>query len=97
MGTKLLSHYCFSAVICLAIILDATVADQLPEGHVAMFVFGDSLYDPGNNNYIQTIFKANFPPYGESYFRVPTGRPSDGRLIPDFISNIPSNYSFLIY
>nr|GMC86509.1 GDSL esterase/lipase 1-like [Ipomoea batatas] len=34
-----------------------------------MFVFGDSLFDAGNNNYINTTydFKANFRPYGETY------------------------------
>nr|GMC89239.1 GDSL esterase/lipase 1-like [Ipomoea batatas] len=55
---------------------------------VALFVFGDSLFDPGNNNYINTTtnFQANFPPYGESYFKHPTGRFSNGRLIPDFIA-----------
>ncbi|KAK8706564.1 hypothetical protein V6N13_050125 [Hibiscus sabdariffa] len=62
--------------------------DLLPENHVALFVFGDSLLDPGNNNYITTIFdfKANFWPYGETFFGYPTGRFSDGRLIPDFIA-----------
>ncbi|KAK1436936.1 hypothetical protein QVD17_02720 [Tagetes erecta] len=59
------------------------------EGHlVALFVFGDSNYDPGNNNYINTTagFQANFWPYGISYFNPPTGRFSDGRIIPDFIA-----------
>ncbi|GKD49901.1 GDSL esterase/lipase 1-like protein [Tanacetum coccineum] len=56
--------------------------------HVALFVFGDSLYDPGNNNYINTTadFQANFWPYGVSYFSPPSGRFSDGRLIADFIA-----------
>ncbi|KAK1358556.1 GDSL esterase/lipase 1-like [Heracleum sosnowskyi] len=54
----------------------------------ALFVFGDSLYDPGNNNYISTTntnFQANFWPYGKSHFSEPTGRFTDGRIIPDFI------------
>nr|GMC89245.1 GDSL esterase/lipase 1-like [Ipomoea batatas] len=53
----------------------------------AFFVFGDSLFDAGNNNYINTTndFSANFPPYGESFFP-PSGRFSNGRLIPDFIA-----------
>ncbi|KAF7136299.1 hypothetical protein RHSIM_Rhsim08G0242800 [Rhododendron simsii] len=61
-------------------------ADKLRKA--ALFVFGDSLYDPGNNNYINTTtdFQANFRPYGESFFKHPTGRFSDGRLIPDFIA-----------
>ncbi|XP_062087914.1 GDSL esterase/lipase 1-like [Humulus lupulus] len=61
---------------------------RLLEKHVAFFVFGDSLYDPGNNNYINTTadYQANFCPYGKTFFHFPTGRFSDGRLIPDFIS-----------
>ncbi|KAL3825068.1 hypothetical protein ACJIZ3_021097 [Penstemon smallii] len=54
----------------------------------ALFIFGDSLFDPGNNNYINTttLDQANFRPYGETYFDYPTGRFSDGRLISDFIA-----------
>lgn len=53
----------------------------------SLFVFGDSVFDPGNNNYINTTpgFQANYFPYGESFFQYPTGRFSNGRLIPDFI------------
>ncbi|KAL2555180.1 GDSL esterase/lipase 5 [Forsythia ovata] len=54
----------------------------------AIFVFGDSFFDPGNNNYIKTttLDRANFWPYGVTYFKYPTGRFSDGRLISDFIA-----------
>nr|XP_023881937.1 GDSL esterase/lipase 5 [Quercus suber]POE73701.1 gdsl esterase/lipase 5 [Quercus suber] len=56
--------------------------------HVALFIFGDSFFDAGNNNYINTttLDQANFWPYGETYFKFPTGRFSDGRLISDFIA-----------
>ncbi|KAG2380077.1 GDSL esterase/lipase [Vigna angularis] len=59
------------------------------ENEQPMFIFGDSLYDSGNNNYIPTspIFQGNFPPYGETFFNYPTGRLSDGRLITDFIAD----------
>ena len=59
----------------------------LPKEHVALFVFGDSLFDVGNNNYINTTtdYQANFSPYGETFFKFPTGRFSNGRVIPDFI------------
>jgi len=62
----------------------------LPKEHVALFVFGDSLFDVGNNNYINTTtdYLANYPPYGETFFKYPTGRFSDGRVIPDFIGKI---------
>ena len=54
----------------------------------ALFIFGDSTVDPGNNNYIDTTpeNKANYKPYGQNgYFQEPTGRFSDGRVIVDFI------------
>eukprot|EP01018_Ginkgo_biloba_P035623 Gb_17659 [translate_table: standard] len=55
----------------------------------ALFVFGDSLADAGTNNYINTsaAARANFPPYGQTYFSLPTGRFSDGRTIFDFLAN----------
>ncbi|XVE78524.1 hypothetical protein DITRI_Ditri13aG0152000 [Diplodiscus trichospermus] len=53
----------------------------------AIIVFGDSSVDSGNNNYIQTIAKGNFEPYGRDFpGGIPTGRFSNGRLPPDFIS-----------
>ncbi|OMP07844.1 Lipase, GDSL [Corchorus olitorius] len=57
----------------------------------AFFVFGDSLVDSGNNNYLVTTARADSPPYGVDY---PTGRPtgrfSNGLNIPDLISQIPN-------
>ncbi|GMN43636.1 hypothetical protein TIFTF001_012851 [Ficus carica] len=54
----------------------------------AIFVFGDSTSDPGNNNYIATIFKGNFLPYGRDFAnRKPTGRFTNGRLSTDFIAS----------
>ncbi|KAL9346577.1 hypothetical protein Peur_061430 [Populus x canadensis] len=54
----------------------------------AVIVFGDSTVDPGNNNYVKTVFKANFAPYGKDFANhVPTGRFSNGRLTPDFIAS----------
>ncbi|KAK4491644.1 hypothetical protein RD792_002407 [Penstemon davidsonii] len=42
----------------------------------AVLVFGDSTVDSGNNNYLDTSFKSNFPPYGRDFAnRLPTGRP----------------------
>ncbi|CAN1226706.1 GDSL esterase/lipase At3g14820 [Linum perenne] len=56
----------------------------------AVFVFGDSLVDTGNNNYIPlTIAKSNFPPYGRDFSGgFPTGRFSNGRSVSDFIAEI---------
>lgn len=57
----------------------------------AFFVFGDSLVDNGNNNYLATTARADAYPYGIDY---PTGRPtgrfSNGLNIPDMISRLLS-------
>ncbi|KAG5516975.1 hypothetical protein RHGRI_037647 [Rhododendron griersonianum] len=54
----------------------------------AIFVFADSTADPGNNNYVTTIFKGNFPPYGRDFpNQVPTGRFTNGRLAYDFVAS----------
>jgi hypothetical protein len=54
----------------------------------AMLVFGDSTVDTGNNNHVLTLFLANHNPYGQDFpGQVPTGRFSDGKLIPDMIAS----------
>ncbi|CAI9783701.1 unnamed protein product [Fraxinus pennsylvanica] len=54
----------------------------------AIFVFGDSTVDSGNNNYWKTPFKSNFPPYGMDFMNhIPTGRFTNGRLVTDFIAS----------
>nr|KAJ0208068.1 hypothetical protein LSAT_V11C500291600 [Lactuca sativa] len=76
-------------VSCLFLLLTGCQSSQGHfNKHAAIFIFGDSLFDPGNNNYINTGpgFQANFWPYGESYFNPPSGRFSNGRLISDFIA-----------
>lgn len=50
----------------------------------ANFVFGDSLVDVGNNNYIVSLSKANYVPNGID-FGQPTGRFTNGRTIVDII------------
>ena len=53
----------------------------------AVIVFGDSSVDAGNNNRISTVLKSNFQPYGRDFAGGrPTGRFSNGRIPPDFIS-----------
>ena len=62
----------------------------LSEKHASLFIFGDSFFNAGNNNYINktAAFQANFAPYGETFFKYPTSRFFDGRLISDFIGKI---------
>lgn len=52
------------------------------------FIFGDSLVDAGNNNYLFTLSKANSPPYGIDFkpsHGQPTGRFTNGRTISDIV------------
>ena len=52
----------------------------------ALFIFGDSVVDTGNNNNLPTLVKANFAPYGRDFDdHMPTGRFSNGKLAIDFL------------
>lgn len=54
----------------------------------AVFAFGDSTLDSGNNNYLVTPYKSDFLPYGKDFFgHKPTGRFTNGRLLTDFAGN----------
>ncbi|XVF71331.1 hypothetical protein PTKIN_Ptkin12aG0028500 [Pterospermum kingtungense] len=52
----------------------------------ALYVFGDSVFDTGNNNLLPTIAKANYPPYGQNFVEHFTGRFTNGRTLSDFIA-----------
>ncbi|TYI47823.1 hypothetical protein E1A91_D13G201100v1 [Gossypium mustelinum] len=69
-------------------VLMAISSTQVEAAARAFFVFGDSLVDNGNNNYLATTARADSPPYGiDTPSRHPTGRFSNGKNIPDFISD----------
>ncbi|KDP21068.1 hypothetical protein JCGZ_21539 [Jatropha curcas] len=74
-------------ILCLALCFIGIVSTN-PLKYDSIFNFGDSLSDTGN--FLLSGALA-FPvigklPYGETYFRHPTGRCSDGRLVVDFIA-----------
>lgn len=70
-------------MLCTSILFITAGANKVP----AVIVFGDSSVDAGNNNNILTVLKSNFPPYGRDLMGgMPTGRFSNGRIPPDFIS-----------
>ncbi|XP_062109383.1 GDSL esterase/lipase At5g03810-like [Humulus lupulus] len=52
----------------------------------AVFLFGDSVLDVGNNNNLPTVIKSNFLPYGRDFTNhTPTGRFSNGKLAIDYL------------
>ncbi|VFR03548.1 unnamed protein product [Cuscuta campestris] len=74
-----------AAVAVVAAVMGWAAAGQQFD---AMFVFGDSLVDAGNNNYlVDSLAKANYVPYGID-FRGPTGSFSNGKTIVDYLGDL---------
>ncbi|XP_068646255.1 acetylajmalan esterase-like [Aristolochia californica] len=82
------------AIIVLAIAIlwfpDSAASATSPRsgGFDAIYSLGDSIADTGNliREGLGPFGAINRLPYGETYFRRPTGRCSDGRLMIDFIA-----------
>ncbi|KAL6633807.1 hypothetical protein ACP70R_026478 [Stipagrostis hirtigluma subsp. patula] len=75
------------AALCLLVIVAAD-AEASPARLVpAVYVFGDSTVDVGNNNHrrISSEARANFPHYGVDLIVGPTGRFSNGYNTADFL------------
>ncbi|CAM0872906.1 unnamed protein product [Alopecurus aequalis] len=76
----------FTLLACLGVLFTGTSvagADAVPP---ATFVFGDSLVDAGNNNYLVTLSRANYPPNGIDFDgHQSTGRYTNGRTIVDIL------------
>ncbi|KAI3758659.1 hypothetical protein L6452_06228 [Arctium lappa] len=64
--------------------LDVVGGEMVP----AMFIFGDSLIDNGNNNDLTSFAKANYFPYGIDFNGGPTGRFSNGYTMVDEIAEL---------
>ncbi|XP_022978719.1 GDSL esterase/lipase At5g45960-like isoform X1 [Cucurbita maxima] len=84
---------CFLAVLTLPVSGGRCLSEQqhswiFNTSTTAILVFGDSTVDPGNNNFIPTVFRSNFPPYGRDFLNhEPTGRFTNGRLATDYIAS----------
>ncbi|KAK9061376.1 hypothetical protein SSX86_018557 [Deinandra increscens subsp. villosa] len=78
------SHLVLIFHLLISLCLFAPRVEAAPR---AFFVFGDSLVDSGNNNYLATTARADQPPYGIDHpSHRATGRFSNGFNIPDLIS-----------
>ena len=72
---------------CVTVSLVVALGSVSAQPTRAFFVFGDSLVDSGNNDFLVTTARADAPPYGIDYpTHRPTGRFSNGLNIPDLIS-----------
>jgi hypothetical protein len=70
-----------AALAVLGAAATVRAAPQVP----CYFIFGDSLVDNGNNNFIVSMARANYPPYGIDFAGGPTGRFSNGLTTVDAI------------
>ncbi|KAL4650415.1 hypothetical protein ACB092_01G086300 [Castanea dentata] len=88
------SHPCSILLFNLILFIlfyNSTAAIKLPpdETYPAIFVFGDSTVDTGNNNNRVTPSRSNYPPYGNDFKgKVATGRFSNGKVPSDMIDLI---------
>lgn len=72
--------------LLLAVLLLIHVSG-IEAGVSAIIVFGDSSVDAGNNDFIDTVAKSNFDPYGRDFNGgVATGRFTNGLLATDYFS-----------
>ncbi|KAI3719031.1 hypothetical protein L6452_19920 [Arctium lappa] len=88
------SSFCSSSIITAFLILQVLWSCSLLANgcYTSIISFGDSLADTGNLKLLSADKPGEeslhffLPPYGESFFHVPTGRCSNGRLVIDFIA-----------
>ncbi len=78
-----------ASLLSLVVVVDAGRS-------TASFIFGDSLVDAGNNNYLDSLAKANYQPYGiDTSDHKPTGRFCNGRIVPDLMSEWAQVHAFI--
>ncbi|KAK7263068.1 hypothetical protein RJT34_30652 [Clitoria ternatea] len=88
---KAMALNCYSMLVLLLLVVDMSLYGNVSaqkNGLGASFIFGDSLVDAGNNNYLSTLSKANIPPNGIDFKASggnPTGRYTNGRTIGDIV------------
>ncbi|XP_065864523.1 GDSL esterase/lipase EXL4-like [Euphorbia lathyris] len=76
---------------CLTLLLIALVflmsCSSVAAKFPALFAFGDSILDTGNNNLLATFSKCNVAPYGMSLpLKLPTGRFGNGKVFSDVLT-----------
>ncbi|KAL0557546.1 hypothetical protein IC582_006090 [Cucumis melo] len=88
---KLKVFQCLLLPLLLQRPVPAATKNIIPPGYSvpAVFVFGDSIVDTGNNNNLITQAKCNYPPYGRDFADGrPTGRFSNGRVPSDLVVDV---------
>ncbi|XP_039690687.1 GDSL esterase/lipase At2g40250-like [Medicago truncatula] len=84
MASKTASSFLYlSLLLSISMPNSATAFNKTP----AIFAFGDSTIDAGNNNHIDTTMRCDHLPYGRDLpNQIPTGRFTNGKLPTDYLS-----------
>ncbi|CAK9174538.1 unnamed protein product [Ilex paraguariensis] len=87
MGIYRRSEAALALILALAFVIGGD-AQESTTTVPAIVTFGDSAVDVGNNDYIPTLFKANYPPYGRDFVnQKATGRFCNGKLATDITAD----------
>jgi len=88
-GLKMKTCYLTLCFVLASVLPLSSTAPSYPTKHTpALYVFGDSLVDCGNNNHLPTG-GPSFLPYGIDFMHgKPTGRATNGKTVADFLGNI---------
>ncbi|CAI9755820.1 unnamed protein product [Fraxinus pennsylvanica] len=90
-SSHFLATYNSKVIFCVFVLLWSACEGliKLPKNVTvpAVFAFGDSIVDQGNNNDMPTVARANFMPYGKDFEGgVSTGRFGNGKTPPDMLA-----------
>ncbi|XP_050209213.1 GDSL esterase/lipase At2g40250-like [Mercurialis annua] len=76
----------FSILFSIVIFVSLPSLITASSSVTAVFAFGDSTIDAGNNNGLPTLFRSDHAPYGKDFpNQLATGRFSNGKLSTDFM------------
>ncbi|CAN1731014.1 GDSL esterase/lipase At1g29670 [Linum perenne] len=82
----LLTAAIFTILVAAATCTPSPPPSKEPKSTSGMFVFGSSLVDNGNNNFLPGArSKANYTPYGIDFPAGPTGRYNNGKNVVDLL------------
>lgn len=74
------------AFVCVVVVVVMVPSAVTASCFPALFNFGDSQSDTGGiHATFPSYTPAEYPPYGETFFKTPQYRYCDGRLLIDFI------------
>ncbi|KAL4315940.1 hypothetical protein S245_052291 [Arachis hypogaea] len=79
------NHLNHSLILTVLLLIAFATKSEQSKQIPALYVFGDSLVDSGNNHYVPGEDLQNFFPYGID-FGTPTGRCTNGKTVADFLA-----------